>query len=422
MTARSEQHWRDRIFALSWLSYFSYYFTRTNFSAAKKPMQQELGFSKDDLKWIDLASLAAYCVGQFVHGLVGEVIGARRLVALGMLASAGLSVLFGTQSLLGVLILLWGVNGFVQATGWPANGKLLASWFDTRRRGELMGLWSTCYQAGGVAAKLFAGALLMWGWRAAFLGPALWVAVVAGAFWLFVRDRPSDVGFADPEVPVLAGVDRKAELAALRRAAWPQVLRTTRLWFLGANYFCLKMMRYAFIYWLPYYLFEAYHYSAEKSAYVSIAFDLGGIPFVIGAGVLADRVFGRRRIAVAALSCVALCGAFALYRAIGDEGLVWNFVGLALIGGTLFAADAQVSGSASQDVGGSHASALACGIVNGIGSIGGVVQGFVTVYVADTYGWDALFQVFMAMSLAAAIILAPFSNVRPAPSAPTAAG
>ena len=35
--------WHDRIFALSWLSYLSYYFTRTNFSAAKKDLQADLG-------------------------------------------------------------------------------------------------------------------------------------------------------------------------------------------------------------------------------------------------------------------------------------------------------------------------------------------------------------------------------------------
>jgi sugar phosphate permease len=335
------------------------------------------------------------------------------LLATGMLATAVLSAIFGTQRLLSVLILLWALNGFVQATGWPGNGKLLASWFDTRRRGELMGMWSTCYQAGGVVAKLVAIQLLAFGWRAAFLGPALWVAVVAGAVWMFVRDRPSDLGYADPDQPALITADRAAELAALRRAAWPQVLRTTRIWFLGANYFCLKMMRYAFLYWLPYYLKEAYAYSTAKSGYVSIAFDAGGIPFVILAGFLADRVFGRRRIATAAVSCVALCCAFALYRVIGSHGVLWNIVGLALIGGTLFAADALVSGSASQDVGGPHASGLACGLVNGIGSIGGVAQTFVTVYVGDTYGWDALFKVFMVLSLVGAACLAPFVRIRP---------
>jgi sugar phosphate permease len=152
--------WPRRIFALSWLSYFSYYFTR-NFSVAKKDLQQEFGLDQAQLGWIDTAYLVSYCVGQFAHGLIGERLGPRRLIALGMLASAALSTLFGTQSLLGVLILLWGANGFVQATGWPGNGKLLASWFDTRRRGEIMGVWSTCYQAGGVVAKLVAIQMLV---------------------------------------------------------------------------------------------------------------------------------------------------------------------------------------------------------------------------------------------------------------------
>ena len=134
----------QRVFWTSWLSYFSYYFTRSNFSVAKKPMAQELGLSKSDLNYIDLASLSAYCVGQFVHGALGDVLGPRRLVTLGMLASAGISVAFGLNSILSIFVMLWALNGFVQATGWPGNGKLMASWFSPRERGERMGVWSTC--------------------------------------------------------------------------------------------------------------------------------------------------------------------------------------------------------------------------------------------------------------------------------------
>ncbi len=57
---------------------------------------------------------------------------------------------------------------------------------------------------------------------------------------------------------------------------------------------------------------------------------------------------------------------------------------------TLLVKDLTLAQSASQDVGGSHASALACGLVNGIGSIGGVAQTFVLVYVTDRWGWDGL--------------------------------
>lgn len=413
--SRAPERLERRIFWMSWLSYFSYYFTRSNLSVAKKDMGKELGLSKSDLNYIDLASLSMYCVGQFVHGALGDVLGPRKLVVLGMLASAGLSIAFGLNSILAVLILLWGVNGFVQATGWPANGKLMASWFDARTRGARMGVWSTCYQAGGVAAKLVATGLLVWGWRASLLGPALWVVVVAGAFWLVVRDRPSELGHDDPEVP--KGVSRE-ELQRLRREAWPLVLGNVRVWCLGVTYFFMKLMRYAFLYWLPFYLAAGYGYSSKEAGFMSIAFDAGGIPLVIFAGFMADRLMGRRRIATAAIWCFALCGALALYRVIGDWGTAWNVVGLCLIGGTLFAADSLVSGSASQDIGGPHASSLACGVVNGVGSIGGIVQGFVTVYVSDTYGWDALFEVFMVLAFLSALPLLPFWRVKPSVSTP----
>jgi len=55
-------------------------------------------------------------------------------------------------------------------------------------------------------------------------------------------------------------------------------------------------------------------------------------------------------------------------------------------------------------------------MINGIGSIGGIAQGFVTVYVSDTYGWNALFDVFMVLSLLGAIALLPFVRARPAAS------
>lgn len=401
----------QRVFWISWLSYFSYYFTRKNFSVAKAPMARELHLTTDQLKWIDLASLASYCVGQFVHGLLGDALGPRKLLALGMLTTAALSIAFGLSSFFGVFVLLWGLNGFVQASGWPGNGKLMASWFGPAERGKVMGLWSTCYQAGGLAATLLATRLLTWGWRAAFVGPALWVVVVALALWLLVRDRPSDLGHADPEVE--AGTS-KEELARLRRAAWPLILKNPLTWSLGLAYFCLKLMRYAFLYWLPFYLATGLGYGDQDSGYVSMGFEAGGIPLVILAGWLADRVFGRRRIAVAAVSSLLLVGALALYQSIGDAGTVWTVLGLALVGGFLFAADTLVSGAASQDLGGPHGAGLACGIINGIGSVGGVAQGFLTVYVSKHYGWDALFQVFMVLAFLGALALLPFWRVRPA--------
>ena len=96
---------RARIFALSWLSYFSYYFTRKNWSVVKSVVGDEQGLGKSELKNIDTIYLAAYAVGQFVNGALGDIFGPRRMLAIGMLSSAGLAVVFGLSDLLAVFIL-----------------------------------------------------------------------------------------------------------------------------------------------------------------------------------------------------------------------------------------------------------------------------------------------------------------------------
>jgi OPA family glycerol-3-phosphate transporter-like MFS transporter len=407
--------WRVRIFAATWLSYFSYYFTRMPFKASKSSLEERFGLTKDQLNWIDTTYNIAYCVGQFGNGFLVEKIGPRIWVSLGMLASAGLVVAFQlvhtlTGWLLGTYMIVWGLNGAAQSTGWPGNGKAMGEWIPSRDRGPWMGAWSTCYQLGGVCATLIAARLIGWfGWRGVFIGPAIWVSVVAIAFYLLVRDRPSQVGFRDPDTVHLSREERRR----LAREELPRVLRTPMVWVMGIAYFCCKSIRYSFIFWLPYYLERAFAYSKKQSLDVSTSLEIGGAIFVVIAGVLADRVFARRRVFTAFLFLIALVAALYLYQQTGSRSVAWTVLGLGLVGGCLFAADSLISGAVAQDLGGPHASGLAAGLINGIGSIGQVLQGFVLVYVSDVYGWSTLFTVFMGLAGFGALCLIPYLRVGP---------
>jgi sugar phosphate permease len=78
---------------------------------------------------------------------------------------------------------------------------------------------------------------------------------------------------------------------------------------------------------------------------------------------------------------------------------------LAAIGFLLFGPDTLISGAAAQNLGGGRATASAAGIINGIGSMGAVCQGFLTATIAEAWGWDALFLVFVAVSVVSAAAL-----------------
>jgi sugar phosphate permease len=407
--------WTARIFGISWLSYFSYYFARKNFAAAKS----STGLAAGTLQWIDFSFLVGYMVGMFGNGALGELIGPRLLVTIGMLSSAVVTVAFAmadsvtTQFVIAYFVLSV-VNGLAQSTGWPGNARLTASWFSTARRGQIMGMWSTCYQAGGVAATMLAGFLLKLGtWRVMYLCMATWVAMVGGLYWTLVRNRPSDVGYHNPDGVGAIKDPHSIENQHQRAVARALLFRNPMTYAFGACYFALKLMRYGFLFWLPYYLTTSLPFTASEAAFMSIAFDLGGIPFSILAGWIADKLLGRRRVLVAFVASVLLFGALYLYREFASAGPTANFFLLMQIGACLFAADTLVSGAAAQDLGGPRAAGLACGVINGIGSIGAIVQSLTLVGLKERYGWDGVFALFQWMAVLAALVLLPFVATRP---------
>src|SRR5262245_13570227 len=133
----------------------------------------------------------AYGIGQLINGQLAERVPARRLLALGMLASAGLNVLFGLGTGLYFLIFVWACNGYVQALGWPPTMRVAANWFPAWQRGRAIGIVGTGYQLCGALTFVVAGwAAEKFGWRGALYVPALLVALSAIHMLLFLKDSP----------------------------------------------------------------------------------------------------------------------------------------------------------------------------------------------------------------------------------------
>jgi len=236
-------------------------------------------------------------------------------------------------------------------------------------------------------------------WRAAFFGPSACMLAVALLIFLFLKrgDQQTElVSVADVQL------DRETRQAAQRKA-----LRNPVLWAFGASYFFIKYVRYALLFWLPYYLHGTLGYAVDRAAYVSNAFEAGGIVGVIAIGMLSDRVRRWSRAALAMLSLLGLALALLLCAALPRHD-VWLTVGaLALVGLLLFGPDSLLSGAAAQDVGGDAAAATATGLVNGVGSLGGMLEGLSLPAISAHFGWQAMFPLLAGLAVCAALALIP---------------
>jgi sugar phosphate permease len=205
----------------------------------------------------------------------------------------------------------------------------------------------------------------------------------------------------DDRAPTSA--ENRAERAAARRA----LFRDPTLYCYGASYFCIKLIRYSLLFWLPFYLHTALHYDEGTSAYLSTSFEVGGIVGTIAFGAVSDRLKNVSRSAASAVGLLGLAVALFVYQRVSGLGMAVNFASMALVGALLFGPDALLSGAASQDLGGTAAASTATGVVNGFGSIGAVLQSFVTVKVSERFGWSALFYVFLGLAFLGAAALVP---------------
>ena len=391
---------------ITWVSYATYYMGRKGLSVAKAPIAANLG--KDTLLGVDTVYLAAYALGQYVNGFLGDRVGARKLVGVGMLVSAVACLAFGASTLSIAFLLAFAVNGYAQSTGWPGNVKAMSEWTTAQNRGRVMGFWATCYQVGGIVATWAATRMLAkFGWRGAFWGPAIVIAVVGVLVLVLLKPGPNarNAGTKDNPLDLEEEVQRKAERK--------RVLTSSTIWCYGGSYFGMKLIRYSILFWLPFYLTTALHYSPTEAGDMSISFEVGGVLGTIGMGFLSDWKRHIPRSIFSSIWLVLLAAAIFLYARVGATNWLLNVAIMALVGALLFGPDSLISGAAAQDAGGKYAAATAAGLVNGIGSLGAILQEYVTRGVSEKYGWDKLFYVFVGLALFSAVCLVPTFRTRP---------
>jgi sugar phosphate permease len=389
---------------LTFVAYATYYTGRKGLSVAKKSIEADLGVSRAALAAIDTGHLAFYAVGQFLNGVLADRIGARRLVGYGMLFSAAMCCVFGASSTVWLFTLAFALNGYAQSTGWPGTTRAMAEWTTHENRRRVMALWATCYQVGGIGAAAGAAWLLRFGWRSVFFVPAALLATVGLAVLALLSPGPTTLPRHDgPGARHADTAERERE----KKRAIELALRSPTLLCFGASYFAIKLVRYSLLFWLPYYLSDALAYTPSRAGYLSTAFEIGGTIGVVATGLLTHRLRAISRPLLSAAMLVALAAMLFVYMRLAPLGWAANALGLALVGVCLFGPDSLLSGAAAQDAGGPHAAATATGLVNGIGSLGAILQGPLNAWVSRVYGWHAVFFVFVALSFGGALALVP---------------
>jgi len=435
------RHWQRRIFASVWITYFAFYLCRANMPVAKTPLRETFRWTDEQIGIIFTAMTVMYAIGQFVNGQLADRFGTRAIATLGIAVSVlmNLAVFAVTffvapatahpKVVLLAIAAFWSVNGFFQAMGWSPMVRVMAHWFETDRRGRIMGWMGTCYQFGNAFAWLLAFFLTgycvqRWGgdWRAVFWVPAVLFAAVGVYFYWSIRNRPEDVGLP----PV--NIERRHEArGAPDGAPHPSIaanavrtLTNPYLWIIAGSFFMLDVNRYGYINWLPGYMKEAgggtsglslagSFMDAMKVCVLPLAGSLGAVV----AGWATDRFFAGRRAPVMVALLVLLSLVSIVFPFLDPRNTAAMTTILAMIGFCTYGPHILMVGHAAQDFGRTSGAAGAAGFIDALGYVGASVAGWPAGLLIKHCGYQCMFVALGVAALLGAALAALIWRIKP---------
>jgi len=441
------KHWQYRIFASVWFTYFAYYLCRYNMPMAKTRMCTTFNWDAESFGIVFTALTFMYAIGQFVNGQLADRFGTRVIASLGVIGSVVMNLAVfavtlvalpetaNSKSVLVLISVFWGLNGFFQAMGWSPMVRVMAHWFPSRNRGKVMGFVGTCYQFGGAFSSFLAFFLTGYyvqkfggDWRLVFLVPSLLFAMTGVGFYIFIRNCPEDVGLPPVEVDDESQGIKSRTTPRTISANVISTLKNPYLWIIAFTFFLLDMNRYGFVNWLPAFLddsggTEAWTFMSNfKEVMKRIIHPLAGSAGAIAAGWATDRFFGGRRAPVIALLLVFL-GVFSIYFPFIDPGKPWLVISVvALIGFCTYGPHILMVGHAAQDFGRKTGAAGAAGFIDGMGYIGACVAGWGAGRLIDARGYKITFVLFGSAAILGAILVSFIWKVHPKTHSPNASG
>jgi predicted MFS family arabinose efflux permease len=381
-----ERRWSysHTVLTLCWFGWIAIYLCRSVLAPILPVVSAELGLSHAQAGMLETAYLLGYIVIKMPAGALGNRIGIKRTLTLGMVGYALATALnFLATGFLHLFVLRFLV-GLFQGVHLPLANTLLSERFGDRQ-GRAIGFHESGPNVGNsIAYPLTVAIASSWGWRYAFLLLSLPAFVLAGVVTLVLKEeRPGYT--ARNEEPS----DGNQSLGMFIRLLVPLALAH------AVYNLCLRTL----LTFAPSYLVEYRGMGLATAGLVAMLMPAAGFFAKISSGFIAERV-GRRN-AISAAILLSGVFIFTLTRVTGQGLTSLNFVvlGLALYSFSLTIYASVTSGLPT------HLKSMGLGAVTMTGNIFGAFSASLIGYLIDTLGYQTALITISGTVIAATVLI-----------------
>jgi len=272
------------------------YLDRTNLSIALPHIKEEFALSGTQEGLLLSAFSWMYVLAQLPGGWLLDRVGPKVAygwaVLLWSLCTAALALARGFTALLGLRMAL----GVAEAPAYPANNKLVTTWFPHAERARATAVYTSGQYIGlAVALPLLSWITVSLGWRSMFVATGA-LGVVLTVVWLR-RAHEDPRRHPKANAAELDLLDAGTTAPRPRtRPTWRDVgylLSRRRLWGMYVSQFCTNGVMWFFLTWFPSYLTDAKHISLLDAGFLAAVPYLAALAGVLLSGYWSDRMLRR---------------------------------------------------------------------------------------------------------------------------------
>jgi D-galactonate transporter len=382
------------------------YADRATLSVTGSAMRAEFGLDAIRMGYIFSAFSWAYVLSQLPAGWLLDRFGARRVYAASIFLWSLFTLLQSSIGLLGsaaaavtALFVLRFAMGAAESPAFPANAKVVASWFPTNERGTASAIFNSAqYFAAVIFTPLMAWLTHAFGWHAVYL--VMGVAGLLLAFtWLKVMKNPADhprvsraeLDYIEQGGGVVNGHKKAARVEDIAGAGgWSlvrQLLGNRMLLGVYLAQYCINVLTYFFLTWFPIYLVQARGMTILQAGLVASLPAICGFSGGVLGGILSDGLIRRGHSLTVARKVPIVGGMLLSVCIIGCNYVSTDWIVVALMSLAFFGKGIGALGWAVvADTSPKEALGLSGAIFNMFGNVAGIVTPIVIGYLVAKTG------------------------------------
>ncbi|PQV47988.1 MFS transporter [Paraburkholderia sp. BL21I4N1] len=381
------------------------YADRATLSITGSAMRGEFGLDAIRMGYIFSAFSWAYVLSQLPAGWLLDRFGARRVYAASIFFWSLFTLLQGTIGLLGsaaaaitALFVLRFAMGVAESPAFPANAKVVASWFPTTERGTASAIFNSAqYFAAVVFTPLMAWLTHAFGWHMVYLVMGV-TGLLLALTWLMVMKNPADhprvsraeLDYIEQGGGVVNGHQKARPNDIAQAGGWflvRQLLSNRMLLGVYLAQYCINVLTYFFLTWFPIYLVQARGMTILHAGLVASLPAICGFSGGVLGGILSDGLIRRGHSLTVARKVPIVGGMLLSVCIIGCNYVSTDWIVVALMSLAFFGKGIGALGWAVvADTSPKEALGLSGAIFNMFGNVAGIVTPIVIGYLVAKTG------------------------------------